>query len=50
MEPVFEKLLGLLAEADVQFIVVGGVAVTLNDYPKLTLDPPSTCYYVYRSN
>lgn len=38
MEPVFEKLLGLLAEAGVQFIVVGGVAVTLNGYVRLTED------------
>jgi hypothetical protein len=29
MEPTFEKLLVLLADAGVQFIVVGGVAVTL---------------------
>ena len=50
MERVFEKLLGLLAEADVQFIAVGGVAVALNAYPQLTVDPPSTRYYVYRRN
>lgn len=38
MEPTFEKLLVLLAEADVQFVVVGGVAVTLNGYVRLTED------------
>jgi len=38
MEPAFEKLLALLAEAGVQFIVVGGVAVTLNGYVRLTED------------
>ena len=36
MEPTFEKLLALLADAGVQFIVVGGVAVTLNGYVRLT--------------
>ena len=30
MEPSFEKLLVRLAEADIRFIVVGGLAVTLN--------------------
>ncbi len=38
MEPSFEKLLGRLAEAKVLFIVVGGVAVTLNGYARLTED------------
>ena len=38
MEPAFEKLLALLADADVQFIVVGGVAVSLNGYVRLTED------------
>ncbi len=36
MEPSFEKLLGLLAESGVQFVVVGGVAVTLHGYVRLT--------------
>jgi hypothetical protein len=38
MEPSFEKLLGLLAESRVQFVVVGGVAVTLHGYVRLTDD------------
>jgi len=38
MEPSFEKLLVLLAERGVQFIVVGGVAVTLQGYVRLTED------------
>jgi hypothetical protein len=38
MKPTFEKLLALLADAGVQFIVVGGVAVTLNGYVRLTED------------
>ena len=38
MEPSFEKLLGLLAESGVQFLVVGGVAVTLHGYVRLTED------------
>jgi predicted nucleotidyltransferase len=38
MEPSFEKLLVRLAEAGVQFIVVGGVAVTLHGYVRLTED------------
>lgn len=38
MEPAFEKLLVLLAEGGVRFIVVGGVAVTLNGYVRLTED------------
>lgn len=32
MEPSFEKLLVLLAKDDVEFILVGGVAVTLHGY------------------
>jgi hypothetical protein len=38
MEPSFEKLLVLLAEAGVQFIVVGGVAVSMQGYVRLTED------------
>jgi hypothetical protein len=38
MEPSFEKLLGLLAESRVQFVIVGGVAVTLHGYVRLTDD------------
>ena len=38
MEPSFEKLLGLLAEGGVRFVVVGGVAVTLHGYVRLTED------------
>lgn len=38
MEPSFEKLLVLLAEADVRFIIVGGIAVTLQGYVRLTED------------
>jgi hypothetical protein len=38
MEPSFEKLLVLLAEAGVRFIVVGGIAVTLQGYVRLTED------------
>lgn len=38
MEPAFEKLLALLADSGVRFIVVGGVAVTLNGYVRLTED------------
>ncbi|MFN0125149.1 MAG: nucleotidyltransferase [Verrucomicrobiales bacterium] len=37
-EPSFEKLLVRLAEAGIQFIVVGGVAVTLQGYVRLTDD------------
>ena len=32
------KLLGLLASAEIQFVVVGGVAVTLHGYVRLTKD------------
>jgi CheY-like chemotaxis protein len=38
MEPSFEKLLVLLAEAGVRFVIVGGVAVTLQGYVRLTED------------
>jgi predicted nucleotidyltransferase len=38
MEPSFEKLLVRLADAAVEFIVVGGVAVTLHGYTRLTED------------
>lgn len=36
MEPTFEKLLVILAEDGVEFVVVGGVAVTLHGYVRLT--------------
>lgn len=38
MEPSFEKLLVILAEGGVQFVIVGGVAVTLHGYVRLTED------------
>lgn len=38
MEPSFEKLLVRLADAKVEFLVVGGVAVTLHGYARLTED------------
>ena len=38
MEPSFEKLLAKLAEADVRFVVVGGIAVTLQGYTRFTDD------------
>jgi len=38
MEPSFEKLLGVLAEARVRFVVVGGIAVTLQGYVRFTED------------
>lgn len=38
MEPSFEKLLVRLAEAEIRFIIVGGLAVTLNGYVRLTED------------
>jgi predicted nucleotidyltransferase len=38
MEPSFEKLLVLLAKADVRFIVVGGIAVSIQGYVRLTED------------
>jgi predicted nucleotidyltransferase len=38
MEPSFEKLLVLLAESGVRFVVVGGIAVTLHGYVRLTED------------
>ncbi len=36
MEPTFEKLLVLLADAGVNFIVVGGIAVSIQGYVQLT--------------
>ncbi len=38
MEPTFEKLLGKLLENSVDFILVGGLAVSLNGYVRLTED------------
>jgi predicted nucleotidyltransferase len=38
MEPSFEKLLVLLADAGIRFIVVDGIAVTLQGYVRLTED------------
>ncbi len=38
MEPPFEKWLGRLLDEEVAFIVVGGLAVTLNGYVRLTED------------
>ncbi len=38
MEPSFEKLLVRLAEAGIEFIIVGGIAVTLHGYVRLTED------------
>ena len=38
MEPSFEKLLVLLAKAGVEFIVVGGIAVSFQGYVRLTED------------
>ena len=38
MEPSFEKLLVVLAEAGVNFIVVGGIAVSIQGYVRLTED------------
>jgi hypothetical protein len=38
MEPSFEKLLGLLAEAGMDFIVVGWIAVSIQGYVRLTED------------
>ncbi|MCP5549078.1 MAG: nucleotidyltransferase [Akkermansiaceae bacterium] len=38
MEPSFEKLLALLAENGIRFIVVGGVAVSIQGYVRLTED------------
>jgi hypothetical protein len=38
MEPSFEKLLVLLAKSGIQFVVVGGIAVTLQGYVRLTDD------------
>jgi hypothetical protein len=38
MEPSFEKLLALLAKAQIDFIVVGGIAVSIQGYVRLTED------------
>ncbi len=38
MEPSFEKLLARLAEGGVDFVVVGGVAVTFQGYVRMTED------------
>jgi len=38
MEPSFEKLLAALADGDVRFLLVGGLAVALNGYVRLTED------------
>ncbi len=38
MEPSFEKLLARLAERNVRFVLVGGLAVALNGYVRLTED------------
>lgn len=38
MEPSFAKLLGVLAEARVKFVLVGGLAVTLQGYVRFTED------------
>lgn len=38
MEPSFEKLLVVLAETGVRFVIVGGIAVTLQGYVRLTED------------
>ena len=38
MEPSFEKLLVLLASRNVKFVIVGGVAVSLQGYVRLTED------------
>lgn len=38
MEPSFGKLLVLLADAEVEFVLVGGLAVTLQGYVRFTED------------
>jgi hypothetical protein len=38
MEPSFEKLLALLADSKVDFILVGGIAVTIQGYVRFTED------------
>ena len=43
MEPTFEKLLVHLLKNDIRFIVVGGLAVTLNGYVRLTEDIDILC-------
>ena len=36
MEPSFEKLLVLLADGGVRFVVVGGIAVAIQGYMRFT--------------
>ena len=43
IEPSFEKLLGLHAESGVRFVVVGGVAMALRGYVRLTEDVVYWC-------
>ncbi|MEM6821381.1 MAG: hypothetical protein AAF558_05515 [Verrucomicrobiota bacterium] len=38
MESAFEKLLVHLIENEIEFLVVGGLAVALNGYPRMTED------------
>lgn len=38
MEPSFEKLLAALADGEIRFLLVGGLAVALNGYVRLTED------------
>jgi len=38
MEPSFENLLVHLAKAQIDFLLVGGLAVALNGYPRMTED------------
>ena len=47
MEASFEKLLVLLAKGGVRFVVVGGVAVAIQGYVRLTEDEAPTTILVY---
>jgi hypothetical protein len=38
MDTPYEKLLAKLAQADIKFIIVGGVAVALNGFVRTTED------------
>ena len=38
MEPSYEKLLATLSAAEVRFVIVGGIAVTLQGYARFTED------------